>query len=221
MHCGKSKAFTLIELLVVVAIIAVLVAILLPALASARESARQTQCAGNLRQISFGVQAYLNDYNGYLVGLFRSGYSPSPWWQWTMALLKYLPWPGEPIWLCPTNATSVDALPASSISYARVSNSHYHYPSWNGYTGTWEATNGFFPFHRIPYPSQQIVLGEGAWNADVYHPNSFCLFTNFPGLTYYGSFLHSGRMTSLFADGHVEAFYPGQIGSNMLDDPVN
>jgi prepilin-type processing-associated H-X9-DG protein len=42
-------------LLVVVAIVTVLIALLLPVIAAARESARRTECASNLRQISFGT----------------------------------------------------------------------------------------------------------------------------------------------------------------------
>ncbi len=61
-----KRTFTLIELLVVIAIIAVLAGILMPALSSARERALRTNCIGNLRQIGFGLESYLDDHHRIL-----------------------------------------------------------------------------------------------------------------------------------------------------------
>jgi prepilin-type N-terminal cleavage/methylation domain-containing protein len=61
----RARAFTLVELLVVVGIIAVLISILLPALSRSREQAIRVQCASNLRQWGFGLQAYFNANKGF------------------------------------------------------------------------------------------------------------------------------------------------------------
>src|SRR5437588_2868430 len=58
-----KTGFTLIELLVVIAIIAILAAILFPVFARAREQARKSVCSSNLRQVSMGLQMYMEDYD--------------------------------------------------------------------------------------------------------------------------------------------------------------
>jgi len=57
----QFSAFTLIELLVVIAIIAILAAILFPVFAQAKEAAKKTACLSNSKQISLGLQMYMND----------------------------------------------------------------------------------------------------------------------------------------------------------------
>ncbi len=67
----RSKGFTLIELLVVIAIIAILAAILFPVFAQAREKARAVSCLSNTKQLSLGMQMYVQDYD-----------ETFPYWNW-------------------------------------------------------------------------------------------------------------------------------------------
>jgi len=89
---GSFRAFgrfTLIELLVVIAIIAILASMLLPALTRARELARKATCTSNLRQLTFGVLSYGNDYEEWIV-FSQSDNVPSGNKYWFQDIYPYI-----------------------------------------------------------------------------------------------------------------------------------
>jgi type II secretory pathway pseudopilin PulG len=57
----RKTAFTLVELMAVVAMVTILAALLLPALSSAKRRAQETNCRGNLRQLTLASYMYAAD----------------------------------------------------------------------------------------------------------------------------------------------------------------
>ncbi len=90
------QGFTLIELLVVIAIIAILAGMLLPVLAKAKAKAHGIKCANNSRQLSIGLQLYVDDHDGYFPQLTAATPAPAnaifpgAVTQWVDALARYV-----------------------------------------------------------------------------------------------------------------------------------
>jgi prepilin-type N-terminal cleavage/methylation domain-containing protein/prepilin-type processing-associated H-X9-DG protein len=98
------RGFTLIELLVVIAIIAILAAILFPVFARAREKARSSACLSNVKQISLGIQMYVQDYDE-LLPPYRQGSSSIYWQHMVTPYLK-----NDQILKCPSRLHNTSAV---------------------------------------------------------------------------------------------------------------
>lgn len=66
------RGFTIVELLVVISLIALLVALILPNFGTARESARMALCMANLHNLGVATDAFTDDYNQRLPGIWGS-----------------------------------------------------------------------------------------------------------------------------------------------------
>ena len=62
----SSRGFTLLELLVVIAIIGLLIGLLLPSLKRSLDLAKATACKSNLRQVSYALNTYKIENDGWL-----------------------------------------------------------------------------------------------------------------------------------------------------------
>jgi prepilin-type N-terminal cleavage/methylation domain-containing protein/prepilin-type processing-associated H-X9-DG protein len=169
----KRHAFTLIELLVVIAIIAILAAILFPVFAQAREKARGISCLSNIKNISLGVQMYIQDYDEtYPFGQYANPNCTGHMY-WSDMIYPYIKngdtWQDNDldwhqggaggIWHCPSFPTQ-QALEIKLPYDIAVDGSYCGYVGFSNYSVTKEV--------NIDTPAQKFVLLEtgnnNAWN---------------------------------------------------------
>jgi prepilin-type N-terminal cleavage/methylation domain-containing protein/prepilin-type processing-associated H-X9-DG protein len=193
------KGFTLTELLMVIAIIAILMSMLLPALKRVKMLGMETLCRSNLRQLSFAMNNYAFDYDGWATySIWGSNYLYGPTVQsrWGYTLCPYIGYPvgtsqdpPAPVSICPSgrrdgtgDRTESNGTP--NFSYA------FNYCLCRGNTLTSnrgeKITNVREPSRRL-YCADAIICGA----VTLSNNNSF-------------SRRHGGSDNIIFVDGHTE-----------------
>lgn len=225
---SSRAAFTLIELLVVIGIIAVLVSVAVPAINRGLDSGNAARCAGNLRQLGFGVQRFAADNNGYLVkGWFNQGpnypsandtswgYPASDWAGWDRVLLDYLEQGtvapnGKRVYTeksaalcrCPADRTKGNVFSNYLNGVGSIPNS-YRFNASMQELGQERAVK----LIGLPSPSKLILIADGVFKS--YHHVRLTDAVESGKISRANSnniaaTRHSGAANYLFADGHVE-----------------
>ncbi len=187
----NSGGFTLIELLVVVAIISMLLAVLLPSLNKARMLAKRVACQGNLRQIAYAWNVYLDDsegrfYQGANANLDYGGWQgqrtqgedpyPRPLNPYLGLSPTLATEEGARVFCCPADRGGVPGYAVHTKVYRYLGTSYQTNIFLIGQNEVLPTTNAFATLHdeintRLPHlhvsqvhdPSRLLLIGDYGW----------------------------------------------------------
>ena len=230
------KAFTLLELLACIAIVVLLAALLMPVLKNAQTRANTAKSISNLRAISGGISLYmLDNQNRFptLDGDKFAGKNHTPYWSEKVTV--YLPAPPN------FKGPGGGAITASTAMMDPLVPMGYHH-NLGDYGGNdlvlaytpqptpWvpgSSGQSAMPSVRVATPSKCIIVataGQPAPRGKVY--GSWALFTSSfltqnpmpsaTNATCVPDDRGTGKILSLFVDGHTEAIPISDFSTNRM-----
>ncbi len=220
----SAAAFTLIELLTVIAIIGILAAILIPTVSSVREKAKQVQCASNVRDWGRAIMMYASENkNRYAI---KDG---SSWWfQYSTSAsntvygtyfgLKRGDYAG--VSQCPVQATKEGG--------SSLENTHFLMTRPSQDIGGTPLTANLVQINKIRSPSKYVLMVERAYPS-ANSPDNPVNGSDYENMQItnqnarqnaQGFVRHSGKMNTLWADGHVSrTAYAGTAADGWFERP--
>ena len=231
-----SPAFTLVELLVVIAIIATLAALLLPALNKTKEQGRATLCRSNMRQISLGILAYIEDNDFYFPWPGDANSNRDPDWVWGGESPTSVN--NSSLWGTPdfgfraeagsvyTYVTDMPRVPKTSYVKSKMTNSYpiYRCPStgklgeslrvnftMNGWLnpdagGAHGSTDKGVMQTAVVNPVEKVLLANSN-PALMWSPSLDPMAVGTPGVF----LLHNGRANTVYMDFHLDSLGPKEV----------